>query len=394
MKDDYEHIVKNRILEQEGFVRAVFTGRQRGHSVPWTKVIVRPVLIRDERRLQFSYFDGKKDITKNFSDREAVRRVDELLAVAFRNILVETTKHDIQVRVTKRGKVFVHRRELKEPRPEPSMQHDRKKNLLLPDNTPDPFLEAIGIMTKDGRVRADRRKKFRQINEFLKLVVETGELQNLSQRPVTIVDCGCGNAYLTFAMYYYLNSILGLQSRVIGIDTNEDLLEEKAAQCRALGWDALSFEVARIADYRPPSSPDIVLALHACDTATDEAIAQGIKWQSGMILCVPCCHHHLRQQLVKQKAPLPLGPVLRHNVFEEHLSSILTDSFRSLVLRIAGYRAEIVELVSTEFTAKNLMIRAIKSTAPQNPNTLQEYRDLKEYWGVVPYLEHLLDLSS
>jgi SAM-dependent methyltransferase len=340
--------------------------------------------------MQFSYFDAQKDVTYNYSGSEAVQKLDELLAIPFKNIHIETVTHDIQVQISKRGKVLVHQHRLAEPRPKPSLGHNRPKNRLLLDDSPSPFLQAIGIMTQDGKIRASKQKKFRQINEFLKLIVETGELEKFGQRAVNIVDCGCGSAHLTFSVYHYLSSVLGLQCQIVGIDVNADLLEKKAAQCQDLGWGNLSFQVTEIADFRPFIAPDIVLALHACDTATDDAIAQAIRWGAGMILCVPCCHHYLRQQLDQQRAPRPLEPVLRHGAFKERLSSMLTDSFRALILRIMGYRVDIVELVSTEFTGKNLMIRAIKSAGSENPETVQAYLDLKEYWQVTPYLEHLL----
>ncbi|MFC1976086.1 SAM-dependent methyltransferase, partial [Chloroflexota bacterium] len=383
--NDYKHLVKQSILDEETFLKAVFSGQQRGHVIPWNKVVVRPVLIKERRHLQFSYFDAKKDITKNYTDAEIVEKLDELLALPFKSINVQTTNQTFQVQITKKGKVIIHQHKTPEQQKTPSLQHDRQKDLLLPADTPDPFLQQIGIMTQDGKVRAKMQKKFRQINEFLKLIVETEELEKIEQSPLNIIDCGCGNAYLTFAVYHYLNHMLGLPARMIGIDVNQSLLNRRLALSQDLGWDDLTFQATRIVDYRPSDPPGMVLALHACDTATDEALAQAVKWQSKMIFCAPCCHHHLQQQLTQQTAPSPFKPVLRHAIFKERWGDILTDSFRSLLLQIMGYRTEVVEFVSTEHTGKNLMIRAIKSGQPGNRQAIQEYKQLAEFWQVKPY---------
>jgi len=390
MSDQHKRLVKDKILDENTFVRAVFSGRRRGHAIPWNRVIVRPVLIKHRRHLQFSYFDAQRDITKNYVGAEAVEKLDELLSLPFRNIALQTTDHDLQIQVTKKGKVIIHQHEPPEPRELPSLRHDQRKNLLLPVDKPDPFLHKIGVMTDEGKVRTSMQKKFRQINEFLERLVETGELEKFDQSPLTIVDCGCGSANLTFAVYHYLNHVLGKPTHLTGIDINEDVLRKQAEQSRALGWHNLSFRATKIIDFQPPTPPDIVLALHACDTATDEALAQGVKWQSRMILSAPCCHHHLQQQLARQPAPPQFKSMLRHGVLKERLGDILTDTFRSLILRIMGYRTDVVEFVSTEHTGKNLMIRAIKSGRLGNPQAIQEYKDLKEFWHVTPYFEQLL----
>jgi SAM-dependent methyltransferase len=270
------------------------------------------------------------------------------------------------------------------------LRHDRQKQLLLPVGGPDSFLQAIGIMNREGKVRPRMRRKFRQINEFLRLMTETGELKKFDHVPLKVVDCGCGNAYLTFAAYHYLNHILGLPTELTGIDVRDDLLKQQSQQSRELGWAGLTFQPASIIDFQPATPPDIVLALHACDTATDEALAQGIKWQSQMILSAPCCHHHLQQQLNRQPAPEVFEPVMHHGILKERLGDILTDTLRALILRILGYRAEVIEFISTEHTDKNLMIRAVKTEQAGSAKAIQEYQELKLFWQVRPYLEELL----
>jgi SAM-dependent methyltransferase len=278
------------------------------------------------------------------------------------------------------------------------LQHDRRKDLPLPADRPDPFLQQIGIMTQEGTVRASMRSKYRQINHFLELVIDTAELRGLGHSPLRVVDCGCGSAHLTFAVYHYLNHILGLPTWVTGIDVNEELIAKRLEQSADLGWDGLSFQVSRIIDYQPDVAPDVVLALHACDTATDEALAQAVRWGSARIYSVPCCHHHLQRQMSRRTAPTSLAPLLRHGILKQRLGDLLTDTLRGLVLRALGYRTDVIEFVSTEHTDKNLMIRAVRSVRPGDRRARQdtlraarEYRDLVEAWQVRPYLGQLLD---
>jgi SAM-dependent methyltransferase len=247
-------------------------------------------------------------------------------------------------------------------------------------------------MTQDGRIRAKMQDKFWQINHFLQLISQTADLDQLAGSPLQVVDCGCGSAYLTFATYHYLTTILKRPTRLTGIDVKKDLLDRRAKQAQSLGWSGLTFKASRIIDFEPPTPPDIVLALHACDTATDEALAQAIKWQSQLIFSVPCCHHHLQAQLssVGQIADLSQKPLLRHGILKERLGDILTDAFRALILRIMGYRTDVVEFISSEHTARNLMIRAVKSTRPGHSQFVREYEKMKECWGVKPYLETLI----
>ena len=242
----------------------------------------------------------------------------------------------------------------------------------LPANKPEPFLQPVGIMTVEGKIKSDMHSKFRQINEYLRLVEQTGVLQELRSEPVHVVDFGCGNAYLTFATYHYLTNVLGHETKMVGIDVQSNLLQKHSANAESLGWANLSFEASTILDYAPDVSPEVVLALHACDTATDDAIAQGIKWRSKLIVTAPCCHHELQEQLHSQSFPVPFKPVARYGILGERWK-ILTDTFRALILRIMGYRTDVVQFVSSEHTAKNLMIRAVGGLPPGDQRFVREY---------------------
>jgi len=387
---DYKQIIRDNILREEDFIKATFSGQCRDRTVPWIKVIVRPVLVRGTKHTQFSYFDAKKDITKNYQGDESVEMLEQLLACEFKNVHVQTTHEAIAVTLSHKGKALIHTtKSASQPR-EANLSHDRQKAVLLTSTDAAPFLKAVGIMTADGKIKADMQSKFRQINEFLKLVQQTGELEKFNASPLHVVDCGCGNAYLTFAFFDYLNHVLKIPTHLTGIDVNSELLARHAEKSANLGWTDLTFQTSRIIDFQPLTQPDIVLALHACDTATDEALAQGIGWQSKLIISAPCCQHHLQNQLDHLPAPSPFAPVERHNILKERLGDILTDTFRALILRIMGYQTDVVQFVSSEHTAKNLMIRAVKSLKVGDPKFVQEYKELKDFWHVTPYLEQLL----
>lgn len=389
MDSDYIAQVRELLLARESLVRAVFSGGQKGASLPWTKVIVRPVELKDGIHLQFSYFDEKKDITKNYLE-EAAAKADELLALPFRNVFVESRQGNLQVNISKKGKALVSRPK-STAAPAVDLSHDHQKNRLLSAENAAPFLKAVGIMTNDGKIRADMQRKFKQINEYLRLVDETDSFEALSGQPIHVVDFGCGNAYLTFAIYYYLHDILELDAHVTGVDIKADLIESHQRKSESLGWDQLHFQTGQIADYKPEVIPNVVIALHACDTATDDALAQGIQWESKLIVCAPCCQHELQEQMSHIPMPTSLLPVFHDGILFERMGDILTDTFRANILRIMGYRTDVTQFVPIEHTAKNLMIRAVKTSPAGNARWVDEYRDLKSFWQVTPYLEKVLD---
>lgn len=385
--EDYSLLVRKRILEQGSFIRAVFSGEQKGSSVPWVKVVVRPVELKGKVHWQFSYFDEKKDITKNYLD-EAPAKVDELLALPFSNIFIESSAGNLQVYFSKKGKPLISKSKPSEAKTD--LKHDRHKNRLLTPENAAPFLEAIGILTKDGRIKSDMQRKYKQVNEFLRLVDETASFSTWVGSPIHVIDFGCGSGHLTFAMYYYLHDNLGLDAHVTGVDLKSGLLKQLQAKSEAMGWDQLKFQVGAIAEYESDIRPDVVLALHACDTATDDALAKGIRWNSRVIVCAPCCQHELQAQLSKVPTPGQMLPVFKDGILSERMGDILTDTFRATILRIMGYRTDVTQFVPIEHTAKNLMIRSVKTGEAGNARWVDEYRSLKSFWGVTPYLERLL----
>jgi SAM-dependent methyltransferase len=391
---DYKAVVKNALMDEQAFHKMTLKGHIEENRLPWRQVIVRPVLIKQVRYLQFSYFDAKQDITKNYQGQEAQAKLDELLALPFHAIFVQTTNGNITVQIAKTGKATITRSAttVDAQVQQESLAHDRKKQLALPAGKADTFLQEIGIMNAQGQVLPSMQDKFAQINEFLKLLEHTGELERFKdtkqvEQPVQILDCGCGSAYLSFAVYHYLNDIKGIAAALAGIDVNGTLVDKNTLHSNALRLSHMCFQQSAIINYVPAVPPDIVLALHACDTATDEALVQGILTNARLILCVPCCHHDLHRQL---QAVAPFQPVFQHGILKKRFADILTDTFRAEILRLMGYKTDVIEFISPEHTDRNIMLRAVKRTAPGDTQTLQAYNALKTFWNVTPYSETLL----
>jgi hypothetical protein len=277
-----------------------------------------------------------------------------------------------------------------EPRQAEAEPHNRVKDVPLPEGRADRLLEVMGIATPDGRVRPTRRAKFTQINEFLKQlrhVLDDAGLRSLG-REIEILDCGCGSSYLTLAAHHYLNDVLGLPARVLGVDVNEEVIQKSLDRADQLGASGLLFECRRIGTVDVKA--DVVFALHACDTATDDAIAQAVRSEARLLLSVPCCHHDLNKVILPEAAGGVLRPVLRHGILLQRTADLVTDAFRALALRIMGYHTDVVEFVATEHTPRNLMIRAVRGAPRGEPAHVAEYVEMKRFWGVTPYIEKVL----
>ena len=384
--EEYKTIIKEAVCQEETFLRLIANGQIRGESNPWIKAVIRPVELKKQRKFQFTYYDSKRNITQNYGSGELPKRLEELLALPFNRIHLQATDGDLHMRITKKRKVLITKGKPSRPDQRPDLAHNRVKRHLLPGDTPDEFLQGIGIMGRDGRIKPTMQNKFRQINEFLKLMDQMVARSKLAGRELTLVDCGCGSAYLTFAGYHLLHHLQGIPIRVVGIDRDLKLIEKCKRLRDALGWGGLQFFQADIEDYVPKVVPDIVLSLHACNTATDAAIAQGVRWQSPIIVAAPCCQHELRPQL---EAPV-FEPVLKHGILKQRTAEILTDACRAQVLRILGYRTDVVQFIDSKHTAKNLMIRARKTTKLGNRALVAQYRALRDFWKIEPSIEKLL----
>ena len=395
------------LLTSTDLVKAVAAGRRRGGTAPEgggqsqqpevQRAELRPVTLKSGRHLQVVTTDGLRPTTRNYptGSAEAVAAVDELLALPFGNWYVETAEQVRQLRVTKRGQAQVHVARTSRRAVVPA-GHDRQAEHLLPPD--DELFVVLGA-------GADKR---RQVDAFLRQLV--GVLERPARaaaaagRALRVVDLGCGNAYLTFAAHRYLTSrceALGLPGvETVGVDVRPDMVERNrrvGEQLSGLGsgpGSSLRFVTTAIAevDVHPP---DLVLALHACDTATDDALASAVRWQAAAILAAPCCHHDLQRQLLDHQRegrppPFPYGAVLRHPILRERWADVLTDTLRADVLRVLGYRVEVVEFVDSRHTPRNALLRAQRTGSAPTPAAHDELAALQQSWQVQPALARLL----
>ncbi|GAA2619861.1 class I SAM-dependent methyltransferase [Paractinoplanes durhamensis] len=362
------------LLLDPALTRAVAAGRRRGQTPSVTRAELRPVALKGGPKLQIVTDDGARPFTRNvtFGD-EAAAAVDELLAEPFGNWHVETSSATVQVRITKKGDAQVHRSAAVTTG---DLAHDRTKQWLLDPG--DPLFSVIG----------GNAAKRRQVDAFLRALAAT--LPEELPTPLRVVDLGCGNAYLTFAAYRYLAG-RGAKVEVVGVDVREDQRVRNTAVAADLGCaDDVTFVAGTIEDASLPFTPDLVLALHACDTATDQALARAVRWEADWVLAAPCCHHDIAAQLKGSPAPAPFGELTRHAIMRERFADVLTDSLRASLLRLHGYRVEVVEFIDSAHTPRNLLLRARRTDAAPTPAQREEYETLTGQWSVTPALEKLL----
>jgi hypothetical protein len=389
--------VRALLLDDTRLVRAVAAGRRRGVPLEWRRAELRPVELKAGRRLQVVTFDERQAHTANHDAETAPAAVDALLDQGFGNWHLETADSVMQVRITKKGDAQVHRAPRVEAVEEAPAAHDRAKPRLLDVEHPDvkAYLMAVGVADSLGRLKPTKQDKYRQVEQFVRLLegaVEDARVARALREPTPenpwrLVDLGCGNAYLTVGAYVWLAKVRGIPVVVHGVDVRESFAERNTALAARLGWgDGLTFEAATIADAGDEPAADVVVALHACDTATDDALARGVRWQAPVVLAAPCCHHDLQTQVTRASTPSPYAALTRHGLLRERFVDVLTDGIRASLLRLVGYRVETVEFVSDQHTPRNLLLRAVRTGAPPKADDLVDYDRLVADWGVRPAL--------
>ena len=394
--------MRSLILDDQTLVRAVASGRQKGRTPRWRRVEMRYVDLKPGRHLQVTAYDETQAHTSNHPAGDAAKEaLDDLLDEPFGNWHVETLTETHQVRVTKKLEAMVHtgpRRTDPVGDGEPERRHDRVKPRLLPED--DPALVAVGISDRSGRVKPSRQAKYRQVEEFLRDLgpalddaLSCGRLRPPTpEDPLRVVDLGCGNAYLTFAAHSYLTRVRGLPVRMVGVDVKEQSHRHNTEVAEGLGIaDTMAFVQGDIGSVTLDERPDVVLALHACDTATDDALARAVLWDASLVLAAPCCHHDVAAQLRRTPAPGPYALLTRHGILRERFADTLTDALRAAVLRLLGYRVEVIEFVESRHTPRNTLLRATRTAATPSPAAREEYDDLVRTWNVHPRLAELLE---
>ena len=379
--------------------RIVVSGKQRNLNPPYQRIDIRPVRLKTGLHWQSVSHDGRKDITKNLPLKDL--NLHRFFEDGYANLVVENNSQQFNLRITKSGKVeFGLSKATLDSIDETSLSHDREKKRLLSES--DQIFKALGITDDKGVLKPSRTDKFKQVQEFLKniaAVVPEVSQSASNAREIKIVDLGCGHAYLTFAAYQYLKNS-GFEVSVLGVDERAESRERNSKLAEQLGISKeVKFEaklISELADFEV----DIAIALHACDTATDDAIAWAVKNNAKALLIAPCCQHDVQKQM--KISPQPWLIATRYGILHERLGDIITDSLRAQILRILGYRTEIIEFIAGTHTPKNLMIRAIKAesksqkvrpTTRLNQATLKDFAEydlMLQQWGITPKLQDLL----
>jgi SAM-dependent methyltransferase len=365
-------------IKAPNFVRAVLSGRRRNLTPSAERIDIKPVLIKGEEKLQIQSTDGRQVTTKNLGTNDI--NFAEFLGQGFANLLVESTSESYSVRISKKDEALVTIGRVKLER---DLTHDRQKQRLLPEDNR--IFALLGMHDDHKRIKPSKMDKYRQVEEFLRLLKPTLDNEVGAQSEISIVDLGCGHAYLTFAVQEYLNSATQ-KVKILGVDEREESKRHNDQIANSLGADA-QFLVSKIAD-TPAQAVDIAIALHACDTATDDSIAWAVNNSAKVIMLAPCCHHDLQAQV--DLVPEPWSLLTRHGVVSERLIDLMTDSLRAQILKLLGYRVDIVEFIGGEHTPRNIMIRAVKTGVKVDPAEVDRYQSMLADWKIAPHLAELL----
>ena len=356
---------------QKNLIDLTISGLKKKNEELPVKIKVRPVAMKDKIEYQVSEFIGRKVFHKNYKKDELKKKITDWMQEDYKQAQFTMTDATAQILSGKHSQTVKYKK-CKEVRVQRDLSHNRTKRYILPEGTPVGFLIDLGVMTKEGKIVRQKYDKYRQINRFLEFVEDI--LPQLSkEREQTIIDFGCGKSYLTFAMYYYLKELKGYDIRIIGLDLKEDVI----AHCNELkdkyGYGKLSFLVGDIASYTDVDAVDMVVTLHACDTATDYALAKAVQWGAKVILSVPCCQHEANRMMENEL----LQQVLQYGILKERMAAIMTDAVRANLLTAKGYDTQILEFIDMEHTPKNLLIRAVY-TGKDSENAAEALKNMEE----------------
>ncbi|WP_214698936.1 MULTISPECIES: SAM-dependent methyltransferase [unclassified Exiguobacterium] len=369
------------VIESNHLVSATIS-QPRQKSSDLRRVKLKPVLIRNAYHIQFEYQYERVMNHKNLTPDEAVSEMIELLET-FRQGQFQLKESDLQFQLSKKFKVTL--KEKHTAQKEVQLSHNREKQYVLPLDEPVPFLIRLGIQSTDGKVKRQKYDKFKQINRFLEFIEDS--LKHLpTDRTVRILDFGSGKSYLTFALYHFLHEMKGYDVHITGLDLKKEVIEECASIAKDLGYERLEFLVGDINEYEGETAVDMVVTLHACDVATDMALARAVRWGANVILSVPCCQKELNRQI---QAP-NLDVMLQHGLIKERFASLATDSIRAELLGLVGYDAQLLEFIDLEHTPKNIMIRAYLTNRVATAETKARYLAFKQMIHADPFLEREL----
>ncbi len=377
MINEWEEILSGCVSRE--LAKIIISGPRKKDDV--RKIEIRPVLLKGQLLYQASAYTQKQVQHYNLTEQDVYEKI-EVWMEGFRQLEVLHPVQRIQVLVSKKGKRTVRRSKAGCPTPTASLEHNRKKQYILDPEVPVPFLHDLGVQTKEGKIVHARYDKFRQMNRFLEFIEDiVPELPK--DRESVIIDFGCGKSYLTFAMYYYLHELKHYDVRIIGLDLKADVIAHCQKLATAYGYEKLSFLTGDIADYDGVDHVDMVVTLHACDTATDYALDKAVRWGAKVILSVPCCQHEVNGQIQNEL----LQPVLKYGLIRERMSALITDAVRANLLEEAGYQVQVLEFIDMEHTPKNILLRAVRNGKKKESEALS---NMLTELHISPTLEKLM----
>ena len=345
------------ICISDKLIDMVISGQKNKSEDKAVKVRIRPVILKNEIEYQVSEFVGRKVLHSNHSAADVKKKIIDYMTEDFKQAQINMTDAAATILSSKSKTLTCKYKKAGQLKVQRDLSHNRTKKYIIQEGKPVAFMIDLGVMGQDGKIIRTRYDKFRQINRFLEYIEDI--LPKLDkERELTIIDFGCGKSYLTFAMYYYLKELKGYNIRIIGLDLKADVIEHCNELRTRYGYDKLDFYVGDIATYKDVDKVDMVVTLHACDTATDYALAKAVKWGAEVILSVPCCQHEANRTI---KSDI-LSPVMDYGILKERMAAIVTDAARAKLLTANGYDTQILEFIDMEHTPKNLLRRAVKSS--------------------------------
>lgn len=366
-------------------VDMVISGARGGGD--FIKIKVRPVMIRDSLYFQVSRYTDKQVFHENMTAEDALETLSGWILHDFRQAQIRMQDEMVTVLVSKKGKATVKSKKAACIETQ-NLEHNRKKQYIIEEGMAVPFMIDLGVMTESGKIIRTRYDKYRQINRFLEFIEDI--LPELpTDRTVHIIDFGCGKSYLTFAMYYYLKVLKHYDIRITGLDLKQKVIEDCQALADRYGYDGLQFLCGDIADYNGTDEVDMVVTLHACDTATDYALYKAVKWHASVILSVPCCQHELNRKMQCET----LSGAFQYGLIKERTAALMTDAMRGQLLEMQGYKTQLLEFIDMEHTPKNILIRGVKSRGllpkAARKQQMENYQKCRDFFGAELTLEKL-----
>lgn len=386
---DELRVLLQQILNEE-LTQIILSNTRNAETA--SKVKIRPIYLKERLVFQETLYRGTQVFHENFTKEQIMERIEKYVQELFKQGEFKAKALDATVLISKKGKITIKQRRksgVSENGTDASdkhvLSHNRTKKYILQDGQPVDFLVGLGVQTADGKVTKNRYDKFRQINRYLEFIEDV--LEDLPKdRTIRIIDFGCGKSYLTFAMYYYLHELQHRNIEVTGLDLKADVIEHCNQLAKKLNYQNLRFEKGDISTYEGADAVDMVVTLHACDTATDYALEKAVKWGARVIMAVPCCQHELNKQIKCEM----LQPILKYGLIKERMSALITDALRANFLEEQGYETQILEFIDMEHTPKNLLIRAVKGNKMKPKAGKDRVTKVTEFLQVQPTLEKLL----